>query len=158
MSSPSLYSTPGHLIPRIARAMARWGDKHFQPLGLAIAQMPVLAALKDGDALSQKELIRLAQIEQPTMAQLLTRMERDGLIERTTDPEDKRSTLIRLTPSAMDRLPMVRHFLIEGNAEALKGFTAKEIATLNKLLMRVFENLDPEAVKSMAAPKTTKKS
>jgi hypothetical protein len=38
------------------------------------------------DPKAQKELARLLYVEQPTMAQLLTGMERDGLIERTPEP------------------------------------------------------------------------
>ena len=71
--------TPGHYISRIARAFARIGDVRLRELGFATAQLPVLTALKDGARLSQTELARWAKVEQPTMAQLLARMERDGM-------------------------------------------------------------------------------
>ena len=44
-------------------------------------------------------------MEQPTLAQLLARMERDDLIRRETDPQDKRSSLVSLTGIAVGRLP-----------------------------------------------------
>ena len=125
--------------------MTRWGEERFHALGLAIAQMPVLVALKDGSSLTQKELAELAQVEQPTMTHLLARMERDGLIRRTPNPHDKRSSLISLTPSALEKLPDARAVLLEGNAVALQGFTDQEIATLSQLLRRVMQNLDPAA-------------
>lgn len=138
-----IFKMPGHLISRAARLLIRRGEVQFNALGLAIAQVPVLAALKDGHSLTQKELARLALTEQPTMAQLLGRMERDGLIRRTPDPEDKRSSLISLTPAALKKLPVARAILLEGNGNALKGFTDREIATLSRLLRRVITNLDP---------------
>ena len=134
---------PGYFIARSARLMTRWGEERFHTLGLAIAQMPVLVALKDGASLTQKELAELAQVEQPTMTHLLARMERDGLIRRTPNPHDKRSSLISLTPSALEKLPDARAILLEGNAVALRGFTDQEIATLSQLLRRVMQNLDP---------------
>ncbi len=137
-----IFSRPGYLINRAARLFTRWGDGRFQAMGLAIAQMPVLGALKDGSSMSQKELATLAQIEQPTMAQLLARMERDGLIRRTPDPQDKRSSLISLTPAAMKKLPRARAVLMQGSTLALQGFTAREIATLSRLLKRVVENME----------------
>jgi MarR family transcriptional regulator, transcriptional regulator for hemolysin len=140
---PELFMRPGHLINRSSRLLLRLGEERFHPLGLAIAQMPVLYALKDGASLTQKELATLAQIEQPTMAQLLNRMQRDGLIRRTANPQDKRSTLISLTPHALKKLPRARQVLIDGNRDALQGFTDHEIATLCKLLRRVVKNLDP---------------
>jgi MarR family transcriptional regulator, transcriptional regulator for hemolysin len=140
---PDLFMRPGHLINRSSRLLLRLGDERFHPLGLASAQLPVLYALKDGASLTQKELATLARIEQPTMAQLLNRMQRDGLIRRTANPQDKRSALISLTPRALKKLPRARQILVEGNREALHGFTDHETATLCKLLRRVVKNLDP---------------
>jgi MarR family transcriptional regulator for hemolysin len=140
----NIFRRPGHLINRLARLSFRWTEERFQPLGLSTAQVPVIYALKDGASLTQKELARLVRIEQPTMAQLLSRMERDGLVRRTDNPDDRRSSLISLTPLALKKLPLARAILSEGNKEALKGFTDREIATLSKLLLRVVRNFDPE--------------
>jgi DNA-binding MarR family transcriptional regulator len=43
------------------------------------------------------------------MAQMLTRMERDGLIERTPDPADGRSSHIALTKVAQKRMRQSKH-------------------------------------------------
>ena len=114
--------------------------------------MPVLVALKDGSSLTQKELAELAQVEQPTMTHLLARMERDGLIRRTPNPHDKRSSLISLTLFALEKFPDARAVLLEGNKVALQGFTEQEIATLSQLLRRVVQNLDPTAVEGEHVP------
>jgi MarR family transcriptional regulator for hemolysin len=140
----NIFRRPGHLINRLARLSLRWTEEHFEPLGLSTGQIPVLYLLKDGASLTQKELARLVRIEQPTMAQLLSRMERDGLIRRSENPDDKRSSLVSLTPLAFEKLPLASAVLTEGNEEALKGFTDREIATLSKLLLRLIRNLDPE--------------
>ncbi len=133
---------PGHLINRVARAFAWIGETRLKPHGFGIGHLPVLVALKDGDALSQKELARFARIEQPSMAQTLARMERDALIERVPDPTDGRSSLISLTAGALERLPAVRDVLVEGNREALDGFSEEEAATLTALLLRLLANLE----------------
>jgi DNA-binding MarR family transcriptional regulator len=143
-----IFRTPGHLINRLSRLSQRWADERFQPLGLAIAQMPVLYALRDGASSTQTELARMAHIEQPTMAQLLGRMERDGLIRRTANPEDKRSSLVSLTPLAAKKLPAAREVLREGNKQALEGFSEREIETLSRLLLRVLKNIEPMAAQS----------
>jgi len=137
-----IFAKPGHLINRAARLLIRRGERHFGALGLAVAQLPVLGALKNGEAMSQTELARLGQIEQPTMAQLLVRMERDGLIRRTPDPGDRRSSLVSLTPAAREKLPAARALLLRGNEEALVGFSDQEIETLCSLLRRVIHNVE----------------
>jgi MarR family transcriptional regulator, transcriptional regulator for hemolysin len=136
-----LHKRPGHLINRSARLFTRWGEGRFRALGLATAQIPVLAILKNLGPMTQTEMARLIQIEQPTMAQLLTRMERDGLIQRTPDPKDKRSSLVSLTPSARKVIPLARKILDEGSNIAFKGFTDRELATLSRLMKRVVDNM-----------------
>jgi MarR family transcriptional regulator for hemolysin len=149
---PDLFRTPGHLINRLARLSLRWTDTRFQQLGLAVAQMPVLYTLKDGAASTQTELARMAHIEQPTMAQLLARMERDGLIERAANPQDRRSSLVSLTPLAMSKLPEAREIFREGNKMALQGFTEEEIETLILLLQRVLANVEPMVLRDESDP------
>ncbi|NHN86462.1 MarR family transcriptional regulator [Acetobacter musti] len=135
-------SQPGHYFSRIARGLSRVGDARLRDLGLATAQLPILTALKDGAQLSQKQLAHWAKVEQPTMAQMLSRMERDGLIRRTPDPNDRRSSLISLTKTALERLPAGRAVLRQGNADMTKGLTSDEINTLVTLLRRVLVNIE----------------
>ncbi len=135
-------STPGHYINRIARVGNRWTEPRLQKLGLAVAQVPVFGALKNLGPMPQKELAHLLQVEQPTMAQLLTRMERDGLIQRSPDHKDGRSSLISLTQKALRKAEPARDVLLEGNRTALKGFTPREAAALTRLLQRVLQNLE----------------
>ncbi|WP_313540264.1 MarR family winged helix-turn-helix transcriptional regulator [Sphingomonas sp.] len=144
---------PGHYFSRIARALTRIGDARLRPLGFATAQLPVLAALKDGEAMSQTELARWAKVEQPSMAQMLARMEREGMIERRADPRDRRASLVSLTAQARDRLPAGRAVLRQGNADMTRGLSSDEIATLVSLLQRVLVNVEGlEAEDSQPAP------
>lgn len=134
--------TPGNYFSRIARGLARMGDTRLRDLGFATAQLPVLTALKDGARLSQTELARWSKVEQPTMAQLLARMERDGIVRREPDPSDKRSSLVSLTEEALARLPAGRAILEQGNRDAMQGLSDEEIGTLLDLLRRVLANVE----------------
>ncbi|ACK50344.1 transcriptional regulator, MarR family [Methylocella silvestris BL2] len=133
---------PGHYFSRIARSLARIGDARLGKLGLATAQLPVLTALKDGESRSQTELARWAKVEQPTMAQLLARMERDGMIQREPDPDDRRSSLVSLTKKAKSLLPAGRAILRRSNEEMTRGLSPDEVETLVSLLRRVLANIE----------------
>jgi DNA-binding MarR family transcriptional regulator len=137
-----VLSTPGHLISLAARGFARLSEARLKPLGFGVGHLPVLIALQDARADTQRDLARFAKIEQPSMAQMLVRMERDGLIQRTPDASDGRSSRIALTEIAVARLPNAVAALFEGNREALSGFTDEEAAQLIALLTRVIANLD----------------
>jgi len=142
---------PGHYVSRIARALSRIGDARLRDLGFATAQLPVLTALKDGARLSQSELARWAKVEQPSMAQLLARMEREGLIMREPDPRDRRSSLISLTDKAKGNLPAGRAVLRQGNAEMTAGMSPEEVAQLVALLQRVLGNVEAMEAKALSA-------
>nr|WP_315430664.1 MarR family transcriptional regulator [uncultured Albidiferax sp.] len=130
------------LLGRVTRGFYRLADVELRPFGLASGQLPVLVSLKNGQALSQAELARIAQVEQPSMAQLLNRMERDGLVERVADPQDKRSRLISLTSAAAERLPQAKRLMEGLTSQALAGFTPEEIAQLGAYLARMNDNID----------------
>jgi MarR family transcriptional regulator for hemolysin len=137
-----VLSTPGHLVSLAARGFARLSEARLKPLGFGVGHLPVLVALDDGRANTQRDLARFAKIEQPSMAQMLGRMERDGLIVRTPDASDGRSSRVALTDVAHQRLPDACAVLLEGNREALSGFTDEEATQLVALLTRVIANLD----------------
>lgn len=137
-----VLSTPGHLISLAARGFSRLSEARLKPLGFGVGHLPVLIALQDGNASTQRDLARFAKVEQPPMAQMLARMERDGLIERTPHPEDGRSSRIVLTEAAQARMPGAIETLFEGNREALDGFTDTEATQLVALLKRLIANLD----------------
>lgn len=147
-----VLATPGHLISLAARGFARLSEARLKPLGFGVGHVPVLIALQDGRADTQRDLARFAKVEQPPMAQMLARMERDGLIQRTPDPADGRSSRIALTEPARVRLPDACSVLLDGNREALSGFTDKESEQLTNLLTRLISNLD-----RIATPETTPK-
>ena len=140
-----VLSTPGHLISLAARGFARLSEARLKPLGFGVGHLPVLVALQDGQAGSQRDLARFARIEQPSMAQMLARMERDGLISRMPDPADGRSSQISLTETARTRLPDACAALFQGNRDALNGFTEEEATQLVGLLTRLIANLDRAA-------------
>jgi MarR family transcriptional regulator, transcriptional regulator for hemolysin len=73
---------------------------------------------------------------------MLARMERDGLIKRTPDPADGRSSRITLTKGAEARLPDAVAVLLRGNREVLRDFTEEEAGLLTALLTRLIANLD----------------
>lgn len=130
------------LLGHIHRSFHRVADPLLREHGFAMGQLPVLMALKDGLPHSQAELARLAQVEQPSMAQLLARMERDGLVQRVPDPEDRRSRRVLLTPECRARMHESRAVMQALGEEALQDFSAEERAELARLIRRLADKVD----------------
>lgn len=137
-----VLSTPGHLVGLAARGFARLAEARLKPHGFALGQLPVLVALEDGIADTQRDLALFAATRQPPMAQMLARMTRDGLIESRADPDDGRVTRLALTDRARDRMPDAIAALFAGNREALAGFSNAEAASFLDMLRRLIANLN----------------
>lgn len=142
MNVQSPAPNPMQQIGLANRGFIRLYEGRLKALGFAVAQIPVLVALKYSEGLPQAELVRIARVEQSSMAQLLGRMERDGMIQRVADPADKRSRLITLTDAVRERMPQAHAVMVQGAAQALEGFSEEEEATLLALLLRVNANLE----------------
>ena len=135
-------STAAFWINRASRALLRHFDARLRPLGFAMSHLPVLRALAGGGSLSQTELAQAARVEQPTMAETLVRMVRDGVAQREPNPNDKRGTLVSLTRRSRARLSKARAALLQADREAMAGLTNAEKALLRQLLERVVANLE----------------
>ncbi|RYZ31678.1 MAG: MarR family transcriptional regulator [Myxococcaceae bacterium] len=136
-------AAPTFWINHASRLLMRHFEQRLRPLDFGMAYMPVADALEKQGPLLQKQLAEHARVEQPTMAALLTRMERDGLIEREPHPDDKRASQISLSAKARERLPKAKEQLVEVAEQATAGLSERERATFMSLLRRVVANLEP---------------
>lgn len=136
---------PLRIVGHAYRTFSRIVDAQLRELGFAMSQLPVLIVLKQGNPLPQAELARIARVEQSSMAQLLNRMERDGLVARVPDPADKRSRLISLTERASRRMHKGKAIMDATVKIALQGFSDADIERLGELMRRVNENLERAA-------------
>lgn len=135
-------ATAAYWINRASRALSRHLDAELRPLGFALGQMPVLRALAGGDARSQAELARLAGVEQPSMAETLARMVRDGVVDRQPDPRDGRASLVSLSRRSRQRLAPARRALMTADARAMAGVSGEERVVICAVLRRIVENVE----------------
>ncbi|MGI8691464.1 MAG: MarR family winged helix-turn-helix transcriptional regulator [Geodermatophilaceae bacterium] len=136
-----IHHDTGYSVTLTARAFMRVAEARLRPLGLGVAHVPVLVALAEEEALTQKEIAQRTHIEQPTAAALLQRMNSAGLIERSPDRRDRRSTRITLSTHAHMVLPEALRLLGHANSAAMAGLSDAEIEVLHDLLRRVLANL-----------------
>ena len=93
------------------------------------------------DGLTQRELVERLDVEQATMANTLTRMERDGLIERRAHPDDGRSQSIHLTEKAISLRQPATDVARAVNGVALGDLSDDERNLFIDLTRRVIEFL-----------------
>lgn len=131
----------GYLVNFLARLFARRLDRRLEALGAQVGQFATLLVLWERDGVTQTELAQLVAVEQPTMANTLGRMERDGLIRRQVDPADRRRSLIYLTDPARALEGPMTAAATEVLNDAAAGLSADEVATARRLIGHMIGNL-----------------
>ena len=130
-------SSAGYLTNHMARLFAKGLQQRIAPLGIVTGQFPILLELWERDGSTQRELLANLDIEQATLANTLTRMERNGLITRTRHPADARSQQIWLTAQAKQARIAAYQAADAQNAHALSKLSDKECAEFLEYMRRV---------------------
>jgi MarR family transcriptional regulator for hemolysin len=136
------FQSTGYMTNWAARLLARAIDTRLKPIGMSSGAMPVMFALAHGAAMSQRALTEFAAVEQPTMAATLARMERDGLVVRRPDPQDRRVWLYSLSEAGLEKSLKVREAGRAINEAALAGLSEAERAAFLAALAKVVGNLE----------------
>lgn len=80
------------------------------------AQWRTLTILRDNGPLRLGELATLSRVTQPGMTRLVGTMADAGLLERMSDPDDSRATVVAATPAGLESLTAWLHELTEALA------------------------------------------
>lgn len=105
----------------------------LQPLGLTYTGYITMMALWEQDHINVKELGRQLYLDSGTLTPLLKRLEKQGYLTRTKDPDDERSLLVDLTPEGralQERAVCVPTQLLEN----MSGDDSIDFLTLKKQL------------------------
>lgn len=76
------------------------------------------------------DVAAIAGITQPSATALVSTLERSGLVERRSDPVDKRVVLVAITPAGADYLDSRRKVFVESFAELVEQLPADQAAAL----------------------------
>jgi MarR family transcriptional regulator for hemolysin len=131
----------GYQIGLLNRLYDRCLQDALKDFGVAPGQFAPLVMLFEEDGLTQAELCRRINVEQPTMANTLERMERDGLVKRKADSEDRRRAHVFLTPRARDIQTQVMEAARAVSNRTVAKLSAGEQDDMFRLLARMVENL-----------------
>jgi DNA-binding MarR family transcriptional regulator len=75
---------------------------------LSPSQTAALATIERHGPLTPSELATRERVQRPTVARVLGRLEEDGLVERAVDPDDRRCSLLSVSPAGRALLENAR--------------------------------------------------
>ncbi|MCP4024666.1 MAG: MarR family transcriptional regulator [Desulfobacteraceae bacterium] len=147
MINQSPPECPYYLISRstlavtteLKKGFSQGGVHHVRP-----AYLGVLFVLWDEDSLKANELGKRAGLEPSTMTGLLDRMERDGILKRTPDPNDRRANRIKLTQKGKDEQAPAMQVVMDVLDQVFKDISEQDLETTKTVLRKVLINCNKE--------------
>jgi DNA-binding MarR family transcriptional regulator len=124
------------VVTRLARRMRQVGTE------LSPTQGAALATIDCHGPLTPSELALREKIQRPTATGVLARLEEAGLIARTPDPDDRRSSLMSITPKGRVLLASIRDRKDLYLAQRLDRLSPEDLAALDRaaeILERMLE-------------------
>lgn len=116
----------------------------LKPFRISDSEYRVLSALRlrgEGFRATPLDLNRAAQITSAGMTRTLDRLENAGFVDRTPNPDDRRSVLVGLTARGWKFAGQLVRDLGVGYAEILGGASAKTLNAETRALRAVVERL-----------------
>jgi DNA-binding MarR family transcriptional regulator len=130
-----------HLAHQKARIEA---ERLLQDMDLSAATFPYLLALYWQDGQSQRQLSEITLRDPGSTVRCLDQLENKGLVERRTNPNDRRLWHVYLTERGKEIQEDLMSRLTEVRRAALSGFNGSETDQFVFLLEKVISNLDGE--------------
>jgi DNA-binding MarR family transcriptional regulator len=113
-------------------------EARLSEVGLSLAKLAALHQLTEaGDSLPLGQLADRLSCVKSNVTQLVDRLEADGLVNRTGDPNDRRSRLAVLTDSGRSAFVKGTEIRMKVESELFGVLTAQESETLHQLLAKL---------------------
>lgn len=107
-------------------------------------QLPMLFLVGKNPGLSQKDIAKQLGLEPGTVAVMIKRLEKKGLILRKTDQQDKRLQRVYLSSEAQELLEHSRKFVQELEVEITRILTQEEVKEFKRIVQKVLDGLARE--------------
>ena len=128
MSSGDTTEIFGQLVHGTARAWRQKLDARLKPMGLSQAKWRTLMHLSmAGDALTQAEIAARLGVEEPTVVNLIHRLERESWITRKNSPHDRRCKMVLLGRRAQRVIAEINATAAKLRHELLAGIPSADI-------------------------------
>ena len=131
------------LVGKISTAINRTFLRSFVAEGIEISteQWSVMACLWKEDKVTQQTLCQLTAKDKPSMTRLIDKLEKNRLVTRVADPNDRRINLIHLTSSGVALQTKATEIVKRVSQRTLSNISEEELNTSRIVLKKIMSNL-----------------
>jgi len=137
-----LSESPGHLLHRAQQFAAERFTKAMAGAKLTQRQFAVLHATAEEEGLTQTQLVKSTGIDRSTLAELVARMVKNGLLEREKLPDDARANAVKLTSDGRALLEAATLGAMEADSAILSALPKNKRTSFLETLRRIAETLE----------------
>ncbi|MDR4512968.1 MAG: MarR family transcriptional regulator [Nitrososphaeraceae archaeon] len=129
-------------VYRTSRAFQKAFDQELRDqLGLTLSQWRVLNVLVSFNGITQKEIADRLELEAPSLIPILDKLQNLELVERRSDPKDRRINRIYLTKRAEKLYETMYECGLSIIKSATKGINQDQLNSVSKYLDIIINNL-----------------
>jgi len=141
----------GFLLERTTRIAKLSFNKAFAKLDVDITpeQWIVLDTLYTNGEMSQKDIGSSSFKNAPTISRIIDILHRKGLVDRTTDPEDRRVTTISLTDNGTYIVEKCSEEVAHLRALSWHNLSEKDYQDFLRIIDQVFNNFEIYSAKHL---------
>ncbi|HTR71093.1 MAG TPA: MarR family transcriptional regulator [Mycobacteriales bacterium] len=116
-------------IARLARQLRQ--ESHG---GLSLSQWSALVTIEENEPVRIGDLAEREGVSAPTATRVVATLEDDGLLSRTSNPADRRTAYVALTPLGREKLEWARNVRTASLAQRLAGLPDVDVDRLLELV------------------------
>lgn len=129
-------------MAHLTSALRHWQGSAFAELGLTPAAARALHELDPDHPLPARDLAERLGCDRSNVTVLVDKLEQAGLVERRTDPADRRQKTLVVTGEGRDVRDQVTGVM--SDSRLLSGLTDRELSTLRDLVWKMSDGSCPE--------------
>lgn len=138
-----LQSSIGLAIKSTEKTLERVLDLELKSrCGLMGGQWKVILVLALSDGLTQKKLADLIFVESPTLVPILDKMEKQGLVQRRSDPKDRRANRVFLTMKSKKLADPITECILDFRKSITRGIPQNQIDAAHLVLQAITRNAE----------------
>jgi len=131
----------GFLLGKVLQQMENQFASGLVDFNINARQYGVLLFIEDNPYSSQKDISENLQIDRTTMVSHIDHLENIGFVERTKNPNDRRSYSLMITGKGKEVLDSRWEFLADVESEVLTPLNEQEKLLLKEFLIKIWSSL-----------------
>lgn len=134
--------SPVHLLHRAHQAVDHLFDAGMKANGLTARQLAVLVTVSQNEGLSQTDIVERTGVDRSTLADVVKRLKRKGLLQRRRAKEDARAYAVTLTEQGKQVLRAAEPLGRRVDERILDALPAKRRAEFMDALASIVSSLE----------------